>query len=315
RADLAVARADLIAQPKIGEREYARVEMTGDRFCELERALATGGDVRIHDGAYLPSRPAARSALVLPRLSADRLTQARAAVSDARRAYERELVRLYGYDLLAHNCVTELFRTIDASLAPPADGANRALDPPADNASRALDPSPLEAPSSAAADRSQARLGGYVAADGGLTFVPVLSQSAVRRAYQVEATGEIPSYRSERLAELDRLESPLVVALRESNTLTSTVYRRSGDDSYFLFFTDGTPAVRPVLGAVNLAVGIGAGVAGVALLPVDGGETVVAGLKGVVFSLPELVFVNIRKGSFDHVDRSHRPAPPTLGAP
>jgi len=271
RADFAAARADLIAQPKIGEREYARVEMAGDRFCELERALETRGDVRIHDGAYLPSCPAARSALVVPRLSADRLVQVRAAVAGAQRAYERELVRLYGYDLLAHNCVTELFRTVDPSLAPPADG--------------------------------------------GLTFVPLLSQSAVRRAYQVEATGEIPSYRSERLAELDRLESPLVVALRESNTLTSTVYRRSRDDSYFLFFTDGAPAARPVLGTANLAVGIGAGVAGLALLPVDGGETVVAGLKGAVFSLPELVFVNIRKGSFDHVDHRHRPAPPTLAAP
>jgi hypothetical protein len=35
------------------------------------------------------------------------------------------------------------------------------------------------------------------------------------------------------------------------------------------------------------------------MLPADGGETLWAGLRGVVFSLPELVFQNIRKGSFE----------------
>ena len=35
------------------------------------------------------------------------------------------------------------------------------------------------------------------------------------------------------------------------------------------------------------------------MLPVDGGEMLWAGLRGALFSLPELVFQNIRKGSFD----------------
>ncbi len=33
-----------------------------------------------------------------------------------------------------------------------------------------------------------------------------------------------------------------------------------------------------------------------------------AGLRGAVFSLPELAFVNLRKGSFDYVPRQDRPA-------
>jgi len=33
----------------------------------------------------------------------------------------------------------------------------------------------------------------------------------------------------------------------------------------------------------------------------------VAGLRGAVFSLPELAFVNLRKGSFDHVPRDTAP--------
>jgi len=60
-------------------------------------------------------------------------------------------------------------------------------------------------------------------------------------------------------------------------------------------------AARPLFGAANVLTGLGATVAGMIALPVDGGKTLWAGLKGVVFSLPELFFVNIRKGSFDYV--------------
>ena len=62
-------------------------------------------------------------------------------------------------------------------------------------------------------------------------------------------------------------------------------------------------ATRPLFGAANVLTGLGATVAGVVALPFDRGTTLWAGLKGVVFSLPELVFVNIRKGSFDYVER------------
>ena len=46
---------------------------------------------------------------------------------------------------------------------------------------------------------------------------------------------------------------------------------------------------------------------GVPLLPFDRGETFVSGVRGAVFSLPELAFVNLRKGSFDYVPREQRP--------
>ena len=52
--------------------------------------------------------------------------------------------------------------------------------------------------------------------------------------------------------------------------------------------------------------GLGASVAGVVALPFDRGRTFWAGLKGIVFSLPELFFVNIRKGSFDYVGEDGR---------
>jgi hypothetical protein len=44
--------------------------------------------------------------------------------------------------------------------------------------------------------------------------------------------------------------------------------------------------------------GLGVAAAGLAMLPLDGGTLLTAGLKGAFFSLPELAFFNIRKGSF-----------------
>jgi hypothetical protein len=56
----------------------------------------------------------------------------------------------------------------------------------------------------------------------------------------------------------------------------------------------------------NLVTGVGATLAGVAALPFDRGKTLWAGLKSIVFSLPELAFFNIRKGSFDYIEDDRR---------
>jgi hypothetical protein len=108
-----------------------------------------------------------------------------------------------------------------------------------------------------------------------------------------------------------RRENPVTVFLRESNTLTSAIYRRNADDSIFVFFTDDAVVARPLFGAVNLVAGIAASAVGLVALPVDGGATLWAGLKGVLFSLPELFFQNIRKGSFEHIRREGLPEPVT----
>src|SRR5262249_16346672 len=79
---------------------------------------------------------------------------------------------------------------------------------------------------------------------------------------------------------------------------TSTLYRKAPDDSAFLFFTDDAVATRPVLGVLNVVAGLGVAAAGLAMLPIDHGDLLKSGLRGVLFSLPELGFFNIRKGSF-----------------
>ena len=55
-------------------------------------------------------------------------------------------------------------------------------------------------------------------------------------------------------------------------------------------------------GAVNLGYGLGQGLAGVFTAPFDGGRRFRSGFYGAFFSLPELVFANVRKGSFDFVE-------------
>jgi hypothetical protein len=101
-----------------------------------------------------------------------------------------------------------------------------------------------------------------------------------------------------------RHEAPLTVFLRESNTLTSTVYRPRSADSKFLFFTDDTLLLRPLFGIFNLLAGLGESLAGIATLPAAGPERLLAGTRGMLFSLPELVFVNIRKGSMAYVEQT-----------
>ena len=154
-------------------------------------------------------------------------------------------------------------------------------------------------------------MGGRLRMEGSFNFVPAVSAMAVETSYPVTERFQLTSYRRARVEEMYRRENPVTVFLRESNTLTSAIYRRNADDSIFVFFTDDAVVARPLFGAVNLVVGIAASAVGLVALPVDGGATLWAGLKGALFSLPELFFQNIRKGSFEHIRREGLPEPVT----
>jgi hypothetical protein len=123
----------------------------------------------------------------------------------------------------------------------------------------------------------------------------------VNDTYRVAERIEISSYRKARLAEMYERESRIAVYLRESNTLTSTLYERNPGDSFFLLFTDDAVLPRPIFGVVNLVAGLGESALGLLRLPLDGGRTLRSGLRGAFVSLPELVFFNIRKGTYEYV--------------
>ncbi len=137
-----------------------------------------------------------------------------------------------------------------------------------------------------------------------LHFVPARTIETLRHAGLVTATHRIPSI-SEQLLPPDET---LRARLSQSTTLTSAPYRRwsNPDDSAFLFFTTGTPLLRPLLGLVNLTYGLAHATIGVVTAPIDNGDRAISGLRGMIFSAPELIFVNIRKGSYVYVP--HDPA-------
>ena len=68
--------------------------------------------------------------------------------------------------------------------------------------------------------------------------------------------------------------------------------------------------LRSVFGAVNLGAGLLRSLLGLVALPLDGGRGLRSGLSSVLFSLPELAFLNIRKGYNDYVPPGERPVAP-----
>jgi hypothetical protein len=279
--DLRARRRRFVAITAPAERDYGRLENAANRCVELARGLAENRDVRVARDTLVPARAGTFTGLVVPRADAAALAEAARAAAATARTYARAVDDLYRYDLVRRNCVTEAFATIDAILGP---------------------------------DTATALGGGT--ATGGARIVPALANRAVRRDWRVVASETTPSYRRARVDALARTGNPLAVRLRESNVLTSTVYRPSRDDSTFLFFTDDVLLLRPLLGAANLGVGVGASLVGLARAPLDRGSALESGLRSVLWSLPELVFVNVRKGSFDHVSRHALPtAPPSRENP
>lgn len=266
------------------EANYALLERSGNLLLDVERALSTGTPLRAVPQQAFPSLAATESVPSPREPQEAALAREVQAAQAAEREYAAELNRLYGYDLFHHNCVTEVFQVINQTLA--AQEGNGA----AAGGEKAL------------RAESQKRLGGYLDPSYGLDFIPFRSAAAVDKSYAVVETRDFPSYRRARVAEMKEREAAWKVFLRESNTITSTVYRPGPDDSAFLFFTDDNVPLRPLFGVFNLLVGLGQGVAGVVTMPVTGPDRFLSGARGVLFSLPELVFINLRKGSTAYVE-------------
>ncbi|MEM7410161.1 MAG: hypothetical protein AAF430_08015 [Myxococcota bacterium] len=274
-AQLAAARAAFATLEDPNERGWARVEQAANRAHELERALHQGRSLRVARGHLVPRISAPVAGLAAPRASTDELRTHLARVEARERDYTAQLDALYRYHLITRNCVSAIFETIRR-----AAGDSIAV--------------------------SQEELGGHVEGRRSFAFIPFVSAAAVDRHYHVEARWVIPSFRAARLLEMEAREHPVWVALRESNTLTAQSYAGGQDDSPFLFFTDRHVLSRPIFGAVNLAVATGELAHGLLRFPLDRGRVLRAGAEGVLVSLPELAFGNIRKGSNDWVAPEYR---------
>ena len=293
-AQLDGARARFLAGSGWDEASFRELEEAGNHWIELRAAGARAGSsgrrgLRVEPGPLWPHAAARVEGLPAPgdpTPLAERLAAARTSAVRYRAAMER----VFGYDLLRRNCVTEIFRTLEIALA----GSDRAPD---DDLARFV------------RDESARRLGGYVHPTASGNFVPFVSSARVRARYAVREREDLPGFREQQVAEMEVREGRLRVALRESNVVTATAYRPDEQDGFFLFFTEDAGPLRPLLGALNLVAALGRSAVGLLALPLDGGRGLRAGLEGAFWSLPELAFQSVRKGTNEWVPPALRPPP------
>ncbi len=244
---------------------YAILESSMGRWHEIAGVARHGNVVRVEPGILLPARTGSVSITeqFFPR---DKLL---ALIDDNQvkmSQLQQRIDEQYAYDLMLRNCATELLRGLNSAFVDKATG--------------------------------QRELGGWLAPDDGLVFIPSQFYSQIAARYPIQEEELFPSRRLRQMDEFYRQDDNLSVWLRESNTLSSTVYTPRTEDTPFLFFTDDTLLLRPVQGIANLLWGAANSVGGVFTLPVDGGERLHQGMRGMFYSLPELVFSNIRKGTY-----------------
>jgi hypothetical protein len=271
---LATAREHFTRGATWNEGAYAELEAAANRHRELGRARAGSTILRIQEWGRIPTRSAPRDDWLLPRIPAAKLERSRVRAREREADWAARMHEHHAYHLIRKNCVSEIFSTINAAF-----GGSRA--------------------------ESTRRLGGWIDG-GGFDFIPLASAASVTRRYRVSEADRILPWREVQIAQMpDRWW----VRLRESNTLTATAYARGSHDSFFLFFTDGplgaSWALRPVAGSLNLVAGLGETAVGLVTAPVNGMRTLRSGLKGALSSLPELAFLNVRKGSYDYVAPQH----------
>lgn len=279
------AKAVFAAQ-ETDEWDYVHLEQSANLLWEAGNALREGRAGRYQRIHRSPLRMA-KVQPILPAASAEAYQASLDRLAEFRQAYEVRLKELYLYDLLGRNCVSEIFRVIDAAMWDAASQRPGFLEQEQeqDRRQRRVE------------DESTRRLGGHV--DGRFpAYIPFVSFEEVGRRWRVESTLDIPSHRLRRLDRIRARENRLLAELRESNVLTSSLYRWHGGDSAFLFFTDEEAWSRPLAGGFNLAVGLAQGVYGLLNLSRDGGRSLWQGAKGMLISLPELFFFNIRKGTY-----------------
>jgi hypothetical protein len=112
REEFTRARAPLRSGARIEERDYADVEAAGNRLLELDRAVAGERELRVSAEALLPSQEAAWADLVVPDVTDERLARELERARTTEKIFNARLERRYAYDLISHNCVSEIFETV-----------------------------------------------------------------------------------------------------------------------------------------------------------------------------------------------------------
>ncbi len=263
------------------EANYSILEMSANRYFELLKGKHNKA-VRYIGEKALPTRSISLPDWTAPQLTQQRIKNALSELDDYEDKFFKELTEHYRYNLITRNCVTELFRTINQSLLQ----QRKANADPSKQAGLLM-------------EESMNLLGGNISAT--YNFIPFVSFQSVQNHYNVTTSEVLNSYRSQQLEKLSTRSEGLMDVLRESNTFTSTLYAYNPEDAFFVFFTDDNLVMRPIFGAFNTVAGIGQSLFGFLSWPFDAGKNLKSGATGILMSLPELVFLNMRKGSYKYL--------------
>jgi hypothetical protein len=268
RQQFQTARREYFALDELDEASLNVLENAAARFDAVRRELLTGQRRAYPAERVVPSAAGPVDGAILlmatPRPGAGR----QVGFAERRHRVFRDKVKAaYGYHLIRRNCATELVRALGSAL--PTDRDHDRL------------------------------LGGPVDPDADLAFIPFLLYEKLASRLAPDRRFMLPSYRNRALAAFSARENPLWIHLAEATTATSALYNPRPGDTQFLFFTEDWPWLRPLLGSLNLGYGLLNAGGGVVTAAYDKGERITEGLRGALFSLPELAFLNIRKGSFE----------------
>lgn len=250
-----------LGNTELDEQHYSQLEVTSNRYHEW---LASNNrqTLRYHGEQALPVKAINLPTIALPEFSSQQLQQALHQQGLDTQQLTQQLQQDFAYHLLTRNCVTEIFHTINQALG---------------------------------AETLQ-RLGAVI--DEHLNIVPFTAFAMVKASYPVKHITVLPSHRQQQLAKQYEQEFPPLVYARESNIATASLYDYNPDDAWFVFFTDDALLLRPVFGAINSVAGVGQSLLGLVKSPFDEGQLLATGMRGLLMSLPELAFINMRKGSY-----------------
>ncbi|MBM9548889.1 hypothetical protein JWG40_17820 [Leptospira sp. 201903074] len=182
-------------------------------------------------------------------------------------SYTKGVQTLYSYHLTHKNCTTELFRYMN-EMFPEGQIGNETF----------WDPLSSEVMS--------------------LNFIPSVAALKLGSNSGTKQRKIYPSYRNLKRKKIVNFTEK---HFKESFVPSSKIYKPNPIDHPFLFFTEETIWNRPLLGIANTIYGIGYTGMGVFSAPFDKGSRFSKGTESVFYSLPELVFFNIRKGHFPYI--------------
>ncbi len=271
--------AEIFAETQYYEIAWSLLESSRARFYELDQGIKHEQVVRLSAGTLIPSRTGKILLTDFP-IKVNELQSLARKIDRQYNIKKLKIEKQLSYHITQNNCATELIQSLNSAFQ-----------------------SPLEA---------KKALGAWLSPGEKISFIPFIFYQKILAEYYIKGTQVIPSRRLKNLAALyhEQPDNKFMIWLHENNVLSSTLYKVRKEDTPFLFFTDDQILSRPILGVINFSYAAIHGIVSLFRLPFDQGDGLYQASRGMFFSLPELAFWNIRKGTYGHTNLTPTEASP-----